>query len=216
MVHKVLHISPAAHLTCGRTVRLSFVLLIACNAVVSAQAGGPFGLHAGMTKQELSRIGKLEQPEGSLSYSLSTVPLPHRSFESYMVVITDKAGLCKISAIGKTVFSSVYGTELQSAFDDVEEALTKKYGSHERTDGLRSGSIWDEPKDWMMGLHQKERYLATYWFLDRGATLSDHIVAIALEAHALSGNKGWLELSYEFDNFKACKDELTSKSNDAL
>jgi len=135
---------------------------------------GPFGLSAGMTKAQLNKIIKLK-PSGKHTCKVSSVPKSNSAFESYILLITPKAGLCKIMAIGKTVTTSVHGTELIQVHDILSETLTKKYGSGTRYDFLKSGSIWHEPQEWMMGLKLKERVLATSWPESEGATLPDNL-----------------------------------------
>lgn len=44
-------------------------------------------------------------------------------FEAYTLVITPQHGPCKIVAIGHTIETSVYGTELSSKFESIEEAF---------------------------------------------------------------------------------------------
>ncbi len=57
-----------------------------------------------------------------------------------------------------------------------------KYGKRTKYDYLRSGSIWDEPKDWMMSLRQEERTLALFWSIDNGSVLAEHVSGISLQA----------------------------------
>jgi len=67
--------------------------------------------------------------------------------------------LVKLAAIGKNVSTSVYGSELKDAFNEMEKSIIAGYGDSKRYDFLRSGSIWDEPKDFMMGLLKKKELL---------------------------------------------------------
>ena len=182
----------------------------------ASSSGGPFGLRMAMSQAELSRIGKLEQLKGSNVFSIARVPKPHNAFESYAVIFTPSQGLCKVAGIGKTIETSAHGVQLKSAFESMEEALTRKYGNHKRNDFLSPGSIWDEPEDWMMGLQQKDRYLSTFWDEEEKSTLADNIEAISLETIGLSRTSGFLRLSYEFSNFGACSAELDMEADEAL
>lgn len=133
---------------------------------------GPFGLPMGATLTQLKVVDKLVPvPNVPGSYLVRAVPKPHGAFESYVLAISETSGLCKIAAIGKDIESSSFGTEIQSAFAALDQALQEKYGNRKNFDFLRAGSIWDEPKDWMMGLLKKERVLSSYWDKEEGSVL---------------------------------------------
>lgn len=112
--------------------------------------------------------------------------------------------------MGKTIETNSYGDDLKSKFLALQEALTAKFGKPDDTsDFLQAGSIWNERRDWMMGLRKKERILASFWKFDNGASLM-------LEANALSGEKGYVTVSFEFPNFDTWKQEHDQKKNAAF
>jgi len=129
------------------------------------------------------------------------------------VLFTEKTGVCKVMATGVTVNASVYGDELQSEFESVRTSLQGRYGAGELQDFLRPGSIWDEPRDWMMGLYKKERVLAALW---SGPSLPSDIAAIGLQTRALGPGEGWLSLTYEFSNFEQCQAEIKRNQRDVF
>ena len=95
--------------------------------------------------------------------------------------------------------------------------MNDKYGSSKKYNYyLRRGSIWNEPRDWMMALQKKERTLVTYWTADEKSNLPSDIKAIALRAFALGSEKGYLKLVYEFPNFGECVKEDKEASKGAL
>ncbi len=107
-----------------------------------------------------------------------------------------------------------YGNEIQKNFQNLVTALTQKYGiSDNNFDFLRYGSIWNEQKDWMMGLLKKERTLYTSW---DNKNLPDSLMSISVNTTALSTSKGWITLSYEFKNLDACFEVLKSQKNSNL
>jgi hypothetical protein len=111
-----------------------------------------------MSLAELTQRGNpTPLAEVPFSYTMTSVPVPHPAFESYSVTVTQGDGLCKVMGIGKTLDTNSFGTEIQSAFDELEQALARKYGRHKKFDFLQAGSIWNEPRDWMSGLRHKER-----------------------------------------------------------
>jgi hypothetical protein len=146
-------------------------------------------------------------------YQTNRVPKPHEAFESYLLLIDEQLGLCKITAIGKNVSTSVYGDELKSAFGTLEEQLTVIYGRNKK---FRSDSIWNEGNDWMMALLKKERILATFWNEEHKSSLKDNIKGIALEAKALRPNIGFISLSYEFENINRCSENSKARKSDVL
>ena len=120
--------------------------------------GGPFGLDKGMTLPQLGPTAKQVAPG---KYRVTSVPKPHSAFDSFIVQVSPKTGLCWVKPMGKTISSSVYGVELKTAFGDMKGRLEQVYGASKTTDVLLPGSIWNEPKDWMMSLRKKERILGS-------------------------------------------------------
>jgi hypothetical protein len=190
-------------------------LVLAAQASTPPSTASPFGLKMGTSKAELSRIGELRAESTPLFYTISAVPKPHSSFSSYMVVVSDSHGLCKVLGVGKTVATSGYGTELRREYDRLQKALESRYGKPKVYDHLSPGSIWDEPRDWMMGLHKKERSLIALWF-EKDASLPADLAGITLQAQALSSSEGYLGLDYEFKNFKACQGEIEARRDEGL
>lgn len=187
------------------------VFLISISAAATA---GPFGLNMGTSLTELSKQMKLK-PEKLALYSTSSVPKAHSDFNDYRLVITPAHGLCKIIAWSKVISTSVYGTELVNKFSSLESALTTKYGNPKQYDILRNGSIWNEQRDWMMGLRKKERILKSYW-TNEGRELPDSVQAIELEAMAINTERAVVSLVYEFKNSDQCVDWIKSQKDSAL
>ncbi len=89
---------------------------------------GPFGLEMGMS---LQAIGGNPQNIKSTSgnYNLTNVPKPHSAFESYVVVVAPKSGLCQIRAMGEEITTSTFGVEFKSEFHKLKDQLEKSYGN---------------------------------------------------------------------------------------
>ena len=174
---------------------------------------GPFGLEMGMS---LVEIGGQPEKVGNGLYMLNTVPKTHSAFKAYVVKVAPEGGLCWVKAIGKDIATSSYGIELQTEFHVMEEKLEAAYGKHEIMDFLMTGSIWDEPNDWMMGLIQKERILAAIWEPAEGSSLPSDLKQIALIASPISTGKGYIAIEYSFINKDSCDAELAALEDDAL
>jgi hypothetical protein len=183
---------------------------LACNA-------GPLGLHKGMPLEELMRQGNFAPGDRQFVYSSRTLENGHSDFDFYTVVLTPEQGLCKLQALSKEIDSGSFGTDLENKFNGLAGAITQKYGPPKSSfNFLKAGSIWNQPRDWMMGLLKKERVLATFWAASETSTLPDAIKSISIEATALSGSRGLIRLTYDFDNIGDCLKVLSAKKNSNL
>lgn len=174
---------------------------------------GPFGLNMGMTIKQIDANAKQAAPG---VFTTSKVPKPHSAFETYAVKVGSKSGLCWIKAIGKDISTSAYGIELKSAFEEMEQKLTKAYGKGEKTDLLLPGSIWKEPNEFMMAMIKKERFLMAVWEKNKGSELKDDLVQVGLIASPGGRDKGYLSLEYSFSNKDACDKEIAAQEDNAL
>jgi hypothetical protein len=171
---------------------------------------GPFGLRMGMSPAELRQVVELKetQPEQRpLVFQVERLPRHHDAFEGYLLIVSEKAGLCKIVGLGETIIAKPDGKELRSAFEDLEGAIGKKYGKHLTRDELDPNSKLRDKQQWMQSLHGKERSLAAFWDAEERSTLSDDIAAIVLDARALSETEGYVRLDYAFNNWGRCDEE---------
>ncbi|MYD85730.1 MAG: hypothetical protein F4Y14_05840 [Acidobacteria bacterium] len=194
----------------GTTATLCAIL--ACSAAASSAADGPFGLAMGTPKDRF----ELESSETPGMFFLKDVPKPHSAFDLYILQFGPESGLCLVKGVGKDVSTNSFGTQLRSAFDDLRERLETAYGSHETIDFVRSGSLWDEPQYFMMGLLKQERLLAARWEQKQGSALKNNLETVLLMAKAASQDNGYLILEYYFENYDACTEELTRAEDDAL
>ena len=166
-----------------RIIAALFLLVGSCSA-------GPFGFEYGMTKDAVIKlVGKdaVKEDKGDMLV-LKTAPKPHELFDTYYVMISPERGLLKIRASSRDIDTSQYGDEIKEQFGVIRKGLEKVYGEPTVTfDFLRAGSIWDESKDWMMGLLKKERTLDVYWQFNPPR---QHLTLVDLEANALSRETG--------------------------
>jgi hypothetical protein len=177
---------------------------------------GPFGLYMGMSLNDLTAAGCGTKPVAPGKYLVDNVPKPHSLFEKYAVQIGPQSGLSWIKAIGKTIPTSVFGMELKSAFDSLETKLASTYGRFDRTDLLLPDSIWNEPRDWMQGLLNRERYLMSAWSKDKRSTLTDSLTSVAVACTAIDTDSGYLSVEYTFENEPAAEAEISRAEDDAL
>ena len=175
-------------------------IVLASSSLFAQEIAGPFGLRRGMTQEQVIQIvgkGAAKETKGD-TLQVWTVPRPHPAFEFYLLIFSPKDGLLKISAYGNDIKTNGFGASVRTSFIEIRDAISQTYGQPEFTsDFLRSGSIWKEPEDWMMGLLKEERILAALW----EKALPNRIHGIGLEAVALSTEEGFLRLGYEFDGW---------------
>ena len=176
-------------------------------------SNGPFGLEKGIMKKDFTC--NLEEVAPHL-YILSAVPKPHSAFSIYAAMITPKNGLSWIKAIGSDIDTNPFGLEVKSAFDSMKSKLGGIYQKHEDLDFLRRDSIWNEPRDWMQALENKERVLMSVWELQHGSKMKDSLVSLALIATAKDTATGFIVVEYEFDNHAAAKNDLAAIEDEAL
>jgi hypothetical protein len=94
--------------------------------------------------------------------------------------------------------------------------LTLAYGKSDSSDFLMSRSIWDEPRDWMQALANRERFLMAVWNKKVGALVEPPLLSVALVATALETSSGFISVEYEFDNNDAAEKEIADLEDDVL
>jgi hypothetical protein len=193
------------------------IIVAAAYFIAFSAVAGPFGLNKGMTIAELNKHGNFMPTNQQFVYASNTLINGHPDFMSYFVVLTPEHGLCKIEAFTKDIDASPYGTELEDRFKELISALTEKYGAPGKSlNFLRSGSVWKEPRDWMMSLLKKERTVMAFWAAPEILNLPDALQIIMVNVTPVSSSKGYLKLGYEFDNANECLAKLRAKKNSNL
>lgn len=180
---------------------------------MSVSKKGPFGLWVGMQAHD---IGVALEEIAPYKFRTSSPPKPHSAFELYVLQITPKAGLSWIKAIGKTVATNGFGYELQTVFKDMEGKLCKSYGKNSRNELLLTGSIWNEPRDWMQGLQKRERFLSATWDEKSGSNMPDGLSSLYLGATALDTDSGFIGLEYSLENHSESDAEIAAAEDDVL
>lgn len=149
-------------------------------------------------------------------YTLQNAPKPNKPFEQLALIVSPTVGLCQIRAIGVTIKSNSFGNQLQGSFTEMKDALTEVYGKPLVIDALIPGSIWKEPKEWMMSLNRKERYLSTGWSSTSTKPLKNNLSGIEMEARATGSDNGYYLLQYTFNNWSSCEAEEKTKARSSL
>lgn len=189
--------------------RLFGIVLLGLSSVATA---GPFGLEMGMP---LSKIGGQPKHHPNGMYAITTVPKPHSAFESYVVQVAPKAGLCFAKGVGHDIETDD-GAAVRAAFDDMAAKLTTLYGTPQKIDQIQPGATNTGDDAWMQALVAKERTLTWIWDADSGANLPADLRMVGLVATAVAPEKGYIVVEYAFVNEPDCEEELKSVEDDAL
>lgn len=193
----------------------------AMGAPVSAAAErppstSPFGFEYGMTREQvISKLGRSAvKKDSDVNMVVSTAPNPHPDFESYVLAFSPQKGLLKVVALSKDIETSDDGSELRDKFSVFRSALAEKYGKPEKDfDFCKGNEVECESRYYMMELMEKNRVLDSYWTLSGGNNLPIHLSTIAIEAKALSLNKGYVSIGYEFEGWDEFVDDQNKKRN---
>lgn len=207
-------------------------------AITAPCFAGPFGLAMGDSLEDIKAAvgGAAVKRIGPSVYVTSTAPKPLRiggtdeAFDQYILLISEKHGLCKMMAIGRPFETTLDGADLLQRFNALEAALGTQYGSASRLDAIKLKSVWTGANDWMMALLKKDRELTSTWSAGTSANrndqasspigpggvavgeraksgnamLPDSIVAIELGTKAIGTGVAALRLGFEFENTSEC------------
>lgn len=183
-----------------------FCCLTCLLLLTSCGAGGPFGLSKGMT---LDQIDETAQQIDHGVYTTQNVPHTHSSFKRYALIIGPTTGLCKVKAVSKSIATNSSGDQLRTKYESMRSRLDKIYGQGETTDSIEPESMWKDPEQFMMGLVEKDRVLATVWKINNGSQFKDEIEFVFLKALPTRSDNGFLMLEYEFKGFATCLKEIS-------
>jgi hypothetical protein len=177
------------------------VVIAGAVATVSAQGAvsAPFGIRMGAAKSELT----IAAEPNPWMVKLASVPRPHPDMETYIVQVTPKAGVCFVKAVGKTLTTNADGADMRTVFNDLKTQLEGVYGPGQVHDRLSPGSIWNEPRDYMMGMVKGERTLMVVW----SGQLGPGLERVGLIMKGLSRESAYAVVEYYFTNYESCEAE---------
>jgi len=189
---------------------IAFVIMFL--VAISFAIAQPFGIKMGMTLDDLIAMGCNPKVQSNHPHWYDiTPPKPHPSFNGYSVEISKNYGVIAIVAFGKDIKTSVYGEAIKDEFDKIKNQISISYGRSDDSDLLKPGSIWDEPKDWMMALLKEERILDAFWAPEYGSILPDDISSVSLHAGAPNISTGLLALRYESADYEEASAEIEAE-----
>lgn len=162
-------------------------------------SAGAFGYRMGQRIEELNA-----KSTGSVGWFETTAPpRPNRLFPKVVIQATRENGVCFVKGVGENFTSDSNGLTVKSELEKLRSTLDLKYGSSEINDYLITGSIWDEPEDWMMALLKKERIYFIEW-----KPVAGNIKTVSIIPNALSTDTAFISVEYYFKNSDKCDEDI--------
>lgn len=173
----------------------------------------PFGFKMGMTLEEIAEQCE-EEPVFIQNDVYLVKPIKnHPVFTFYAVYVSGKVGLYQIRAISDEIKTNKYGTELQNAFNNVKDRISKTYGKPKINSNVDSSILDFYKRDdhWFYTLREGSRELSA--IRGKSSPLADDLDLVGLQCSAVDDyldEKGQLVLYYYFSNSDSVEDEQDS------
>lgn len=184
-----------------------FLLLILLSAQILLFSA-PFGLSMGMTLDDLTEACDGAEPIHIEDDCYYVFPVKkHPLFKHYVVFVDDDEGLYLIKAVSDDISTNDYGTEIQNAFSEIKERISKTYGRPSIIDEIESDCVFKDDRDWVRSLEDGSRMYAAIWESSAKNELKDDLNNVSIYASAKNyPPTGWIILEYEFNNMQAVQD----------
>ncbi len=157
-----------------------YIVFLVVNTTCAAE---PFGFNIDKHPKNYEYCKKAKKQR--YWWNCNSASRPHSAFEIYFLQYVGGVGICVIKGIGKVIKNDAYGTSTISTIDKLHDQLAKKYGTGKKHDFLRSGSIWNDPRDWMMGIRKRERTYAYSWWPKYGFQPVGNVKSLVVAAKAI-------------------------------
>lgn len=131
----------------------------------------------------------------------------HPLFKHYLAFVDSDKGLYFIRTVSDDISTNDYGTEIQNAFSEIKERISKTYGRPRMIDEIASDALWNDDKYWLRALAEGSRTYAAIWESSAKNELKDDLTEVSIYASAKNyPQTGWIILEYEFNNMQAVQD----------
>ena len=175
----------------------------------AAKYSGPFGLAKGISADELTGALKFKAIANNPDLYEGKPPNEVNGFESYIVIATPKAGLCRIVVNTPDEVANGSGDQAKQAVDRLADSLKLKYGDRpNKTDYVGTGVYKRNPEFWMMGRTEDSVFYAYAWESKGDAVLPNDLRSVEVSAQASNISKSYAKIVYTFSNFDECVAEM--------
>jgi hypothetical protein len=156
---------------------------------------GPFGLEAGMSRDEVvQKIGKsaiVQEYKDAITFN--SMPMRSIYFDTYYCSFDQNDKLWAITATSKSFVTKNDGEDLRSSFDTLTAALEDKYGKALYVTGSKASG-----ERWIDSSMSVNPYTEAVWDGSGDYGRSVHIDKIDLTVQARDKDHGYIELRYYF------------------
>ena len=190
------------------TLKSSLLLVSFLTLSANCLNAGPFGVELGAPIASLDAVGQENK------FDFRSVPKPHPLFTNYSGWQTATHGVCRVLAISAPIENDSFGIASREKFEKVKTALTEKYGPGRAIEVLQPGSIWQDPKYWMMSIYKNERTHGADW--EQVNSNGEEYGLIQLWVMGGTSSSSAIALEYRSKNFDACNKEIESGLNDSF
>lgn len=187
--------------------KVLFLLLILLSAPILLFSA-PFGFSMGMSLDDLTEACDGVEPEHIEDDCYYVFPVKkHPLFKHYLAFVDDDEGLYLIRAVSDDISTNRYGTEIQNAFSEIKERISKTYGRPRIIDEIESDCVFKDDRDWLRALAEGSRTYAAIWESSAKNELKDDLNNVSIYASAEDyPQTGWIILEYEYNNMQAVQD----------
>ncbi len=185
-----------------------FILLLVFMFLPLTIIAAPFGFNMGMTLEDIKEACEGAEPKHIEDDCYYVFPVKkHPLFKHYVAFIDQEKGLYCLKAVSDDIKTNNYGTEIQNAFAEIKERVSKTYGRPRMIDEIASDSLWKDDKYWISALSDGARTYAAIWESSVKNKLKDDLTDVSIYASAQRAPQvGWIILEYDFNNIQAVKD----------
>lgn len=180
---------------------------------------GPLGLSMGIPVDILTEQLLFKESFSDIPNVYAGVPpKPAPDFDTYHVLATSGQGICRVSAISNVDVVNDNGDQLKSETDRIAEMIETKYGRRTNKFDFATQDVYRKhPQFFLMALRKKAvTYTYTWVNGERNLALPNDLAEIVVQAGASEMGKGWVILTYFFENRTKCDDETKKQKSTNL
>lgn len=159
-----------------------------------------------VTEAQIQAMGGVQYTP-KYTWFLNKAPAPDSAFNTYVVEISRKYGVCFVGGLGKIIISSKDGAPVKAQFAKLKAELTAQYGASVDVNSLVPTSSLTGPNDWMESIYQVERELNSVWTAESKAPLPPGVSEIIVYADVLSDGEGYVNVYYRAKNWETCLED---------
>jgi hypothetical protein len=178
---------------------------------ISKIKSAPFGIEVGQSVDRLKISAEVKK-----NIYIVEPPAPNSQFNSYLVLATKEHGVCKIIASTEKNQNDESGEVAMHIFESISSAIKEKYGKPRLYSTISPASILKNPREWAWSVATGDRIYANAWTNKYGSNAPDDIDNVILKVGAEPTKTTFLELTYEFSNFTACRAAIAKVDSSTL